>query len=481
MKFEQLLHGIISELALLSTEAAVMLGAVSLLILGIFTNKSYLIKGFYAAVIAIALFFNLQVMKGGLFLSDSLYTDGEITGFTSLFLLVGLCVLVFKRKQHTTEFYFLVLAMLVGAIFMMKANSLLMIYMAVELVSFVSYVLTGFSFKMAGFEASIKYLIFGAVSSAIMLTGLAFIYGLGGTFFFSEWPADHNGELLLEVGVLFVLFGLFFKGAIFPFHIWTPATYQEAPIDAVVVFSIVPKIGSIVLVKRVMHSISWSHDHWVFTTVIFLAICTIIVGALGGLKQSNTRRMISFGSIAHSGFMLGFVIIPAESYNGESFWWYTFVYSVMSFGAFFLVDRYEARSIFSNKGYVASKKEILIGVMFTLILVSLVGLPPLAGFTAKLFLFSALWSSYLASASTPLMLFLIAAILATVVSLFFYMQVPKNIFLSPSEKKSELDQVVNFSVRDKIVAIIFGFLLLLFFFMPKLVVNMQRILSNVHE
>jgi len=205
---------------------------------------------------------------------------------------------------------------------------------------------------------------------------------------------------------------------------------------------------------------------------------TILLGTLGALRQSNTRRMISFGSIAHSGFLLGFVVLPTDLYNQQAFWWYALVYGLMNFGAFYLVDRFEAQSILKNHDYQKLYRETWIGAMFTLVLVSLVGLPPLAGFTAKLFLFSTLWATYLETGSLHEISFLGMAILATVASLFFYLRVPKNIFLS--EKSSDTSGL-QLALSSKIIATIFGITMLIVFFEPELVMSLQSLLNNVHE
>lgn len=479
MKLQDQLHGILNDLSLVSTETALMLGAIVLLIAGLISKRPVLIKSIFATVIAVALYFNLQISEVGIHVSESLFSSTYILSFASLFLLFGLLMLLFPRDKHTPEFYFLILSMIVGSIFMMKANSLLIIYLSIELVSFVSYILTGFSFKKEGFEASIKYLLFGAVSSAIMLIGLGLIYGTTQTFYISEWSSILFSDLLPQLGFLFLVFGVLFKVSIFPFHIWTPATYQSAPVDAVALFSVVPKIAGFVLLQRIVLASELDFSYWLITTILGLGIATIAIGTLGALRQSNTRRMISFGSIAHSGFLLSLVVTSSNSYQ-DAFWWYAAVYGIMNFGAFYLIDRYEAVSVYQNQEYLQSKNETWMGGVFTLILVSLVGLPPLAGFSAKLFLFSSLWEIYLEMEATITLTYLIIAVFATVASLFFYLKIPKNIFLGGPESDAE-KAPISFSFQSKIIATIFAITLLMLFFVPKLVMNLQLLLNNVHE
>ena len=149
-----------------------------------------------------------------------------------------------------------------------------------------------------------------------------------------------------------------------------------------------PKLGALLLLKRLL--VVAPASDWLMEVVLVLGMGTIILGTLGALRQSNTRRMISFGSIAHSGFLLGLVAVDYP----DAFWFYGVVYGIMNLGVFYLVDRYEGQEVFLHKQYAFTSNELVVGGAFTLMLVSLVGLPPLAGFTAKLFFFSSLWEVY---------------------------------------------------------------------------------------
>ena len=479
MKLQDQLNEILNDLSLVGSETVLILGSILLLIVGLFSRSELLNKFVFVATIVVALYFNIQIEKGGIILSQSLFLSKEIISFGSLFLVFALTVLVFPRKTHVTEFYFFTLAITLGSIFMMKANSLLIIYLSIELVSFVSYILTSFSFKKKGHEAGIKYLLFGAISSAIMLIGLGLVYGTTQTFYISEWTTGMFSDLLPQIGVLFLIFGVLYKCAIFPFHIWTPAAYQEAPIDAVALFSVIPKLGGLILLKRIYFDAGFDFSHLLTQLLLVLGMATILVGTFGALKQVNTRRMISFGSVAHSGFLMGLVITPIDRFQ-EAFWWYAVSYGLMNYAVFYLISRYEALSIYSNKDYQSSTEAPWIGGIFTLILVSLVGIPPLAGFTAKLFLFSSLWEIFNDTAVTVSIAYLLVSVFATVASLFFYLRVPYNVFLSTNASNNTELSIV-FSLRSKIIATIFGIALLMLFFAPKLVMSFQSLLNNVHE
>lgn len=477
MNLSEQLSGILNDLQSVWTESALILGAIAILIIGLIKSNDIIIKLLFSTVVIVTLWLNIANQSEGLMMMNSIFITKSSIYFGSLFLLVALLITLFPRdKKHSTEFYFFILAMLCGSFFMMKANSLLIIYLSIELVSFASYILTNFSFKKHGFEAGIKYLLFGAISSAIMLFGLGLIYGATGTFTISNLSELASIELISQVGLVMMLLGIFFKISIVPAHLWVPATYQSAPCDAVAFMSIVPKIAGLILLQRVLGLEALELNHWIFELVLLLGILTIIIGTLGAFRQSNTRRMISFGAIAHSGFLFPFALINTST-SSEAFWWYGVVYALMNLAVFYLLDQYERKGAITLAAYGASAKSVLMGTSFTLILVSLVGLPPLAGFTAKFFLFTTLWEHYLSTDSIIVLSYLLVAVLATVGSLFYYFQIPKNIFLT----KDQPDQSINFSLWAKIIATLFSIGLLLLFFAPKLVIVMQQLLNNVHE
>lgn len=470
MSLSEQLNSILNELQGVWTETILMLGAILILLVGLIRRFDVLIIGVYLVSIVLGIILYYNNTFSGSILSDSLFLTSQNSSFGIIFLIVaGLLPLFGRAKKHRTEFYFFILAMLVGSLFIMKANNLLMIYLAIELVSFCSYILTNFTFRKNAFEAGIKYLLFGAICSATMLFGLGMIYGATGTMQISGWNDVFFSELFAQVGFVLFLVGIFFKISLAPAHLWVPVTYQEAPADAAAFMSIVPKLAALVLLQRLFNTQIFSDDHWILRLVFALGMLTIIAGTLGAFKQRNARRMISFGAIAHSGFLLPFALLQTTT-SSDAFWYYSVIYGIMNLAAFYMLDRYEKAGIYEVYDYNKSKAKTWMGVVFSLILVSLVGLPPLAGFTAKFFLFSALWES-------GLMMYLVVSLLATVGSLFFYFRIPKSIFLSPSID----DRSIKFKFSTKIVATLFCIVLLLLFFAPQMVMEAQQLLNNVHE
>ncbi|MEP1032989.1 NADH-quinone oxidoreductase subunit N [Ekhidna sp.] len=477
MNLTEQLNGILNDLQGVWTETTLILGAIILLLIGLIGSNGVVTKLLMTIIIIVAIGLNVSNQSIGLLLMDSIFISKPSIYFGSLFLIIALMILLFPRdKKHATEFYFFILAMLAGSLFMMKANSLLIIYLSIELVSFSAYILTNFSFKKKSFEAGIKYLLFGAISSAVMLFGLGLIYGTTGAFTISSLGEINSIELITQVGLGMMLMGVFFKISIVPSHLWVPATYQSAPADATAFMSIVPKLAGLILLQRVLSIESLNAHHWIFEIVLILGMLTITSGTLGAFRQTHARRMISFGAIAHSGFLLPFALINTGT-AVQAFWWYAVAYAFMNLAVFYMLDQYERKGVNTLADHKSTSKSTWMGTSYTFILISLVGLPPFAGFMAKFFLFTTLWEYYLTADSITVLWYLIIAVLATVGSLFYYLQIPKHIFLA----KGQQNQSINFSLWAKIIATLFTIGLLLLFFVPKLVIVMQHLLNNVHE
>ena len=479
MSLQGQLEQILQDLQLVWTETSLILGAIFLLILGLISKHRLLHKIIFLGVLLTAFFINLNLNYTGGLLSNSLVATYQAHSLSGLILLFTPFILLYPRgKRMSSEFYFFQLSLIVGSIFMMKANSLLIVYLSIELVSFVSYILTNFTLKKQGHEAAIKYLLFGALTSVFMLFGIAFVYLVEGSIYISDWNLSTFDDLLAQVGLLFLVFGLFFKISIFPFHIWTPAVYQSAPNDAVAVISVVPKLAGLILLGRLISSAQLAFDHWLLEVVLWSGIITMLVGTLGAIKQSNSRRMISFGAIAHSGFMLPLVIMEGTT-SEDAFWFYAVIYALMNAIIFYLIDRAEEQELYKNQDYQRGFKEVFIGVSLTAVLISLTGLPPFAGFTAKFLLFSFLWQTYEVLGNHVYLIYLLVAVLTSVAALFYYLRIPFNIFIANRVVEGQVS--IKFSNSTKFIATLFAIVLLLLFFVPDLVMEAQHFLNNVHE
>ncbi len=246
------------------------------------------------------------------------------------------------------------------------------------------------------------------------------------------------------------------------------------PNDATAFLSIVPKLAALVLLRRIFESLSLPESHWLIVVCLSLGIFTMVMGTFSALSQSSARRMISMGAIAHSGFLLPFAFMTSPT-AVEAFWWYAVAYALMNLLVFYLLDGFENQQIIHTQAYAGLGSYIsLIGVIYTAGLVSLAGLPPFAGFTAKLFLFISLWETYLLHNQSIYMIYLVTAILITLISLFFYLRIPCQLFLAKNVNPSP---AIEFKNLTKFIATLFSVALLLLFFVPKLLIAMQQLLN----
>ena len=453
MSLSEQLGGILHDLQHMTAEITLIAGALLVLIIGLFKPSQIVLKSIVA--LAFLLVF-MHVMRNEEMLFGDMMFQSNLSGqFIKLFSITGLAILFFPTSENQkSSYYFTILMIMLGAIMMTQAMHLLLIYLSIEMVSYGSYVLTNFSFNKKSHEASLKYLLFGGVSSAIMLFGMSMLYGVSGSLLMADIS---NLSMYGQVGAVMFLAGVLFKISAVPVHIWTPNVYQAAPVDAVTFFSIVPKLAGLVLLQNILSKLHWGHE-----IALFLGILTILIGTFGALKQTNVRRLISYGSIAHTGFLIPFVVLAIP---GDLFVWYVSIYTIMNIGIFYIIGQFEKRRIFELPDYAGLGKRLsMFGVLMTVVLIALVGLPPTAGFTAKWLLASSLWAHYQLGNDPLILTYLIVAVFATAVALFYYLRVPFFMFLKSGESEIEKPSLIV-----HLIAGLIALLLLVLFFAPGLI------------
>jgi NADH-quinone oxidoreductase subunit N len=385
-------------------------------------------------------------------LGSLLVIDGLAAFFRILFVFVGLVVVLFAwaseeimgaGRENKGEFYALVALMTAGMCVMAEARDILTLFLSVELVGLTSYVLAGYMRRsLRSTEAALKYVIYGAVSSGIMLYGLSLLYGLtGATTFSGIRQALLAGEVEafgLLVSLILVLAGLGYKIAMVPFHFWCPDVYEGAPTPVAAFFSVGPKAAGFALMirffyttllagpgvdaaQKVMQMVNWPN------LVAILSVVTMTYGNVVALRQTNVKRLLAYSSIAHVGYLLmGFLLLTAAGLQAILF--YLLVYALMNLGAFLFVvainNRLRSEEIrdYAGLGFRAPWPAALM----TLFLFSLTGLPPTAGFVGKFYLFAEVMNrAYYWLA--------IVGVLNSVVSLFYYMKICKAMYFTKSE------------------------------------------------
>lgn len=418
---------------------------------------------------------------------EILAVDPFAVFFKILIILAAIFVVLFSMRSteleeyesRIGEFYMLLSGMVLGMLLMVGATNLLLMYLAFEITSISSYVLVGFTKRSRrSSESSMKYIIFGAVSSGIMLYGLSLLIGVtGATDIFAINEALNAGisqPVIFNSSIAMILVGLGFKVAVVPFHFWAPDVYEGATYSIAAILAVASKIAALGLLLRLftvsfidIGTISES-GVWqtIFTNEIpwdvvigIMAALAMIVGNLTALMQDNIKRMLAYSSIAHAGYILMGMVIFSEQ-GIISIMVYLFIYLFMNLGAFYTAmlfsNSFKTESIEKYKGL--GHRAPMEGVAMTIFLVSLTGLPPTGGFVAKLYIFGA------AVSAGWIWLVAIAGI-TTVISLYYYIRVVRNMFLyNPEEGASK----PKFDIRSKVIlgALLIPTLLMGVYFTP---------------
>ncbi|MEW6270556.1 MAG: NADH-quinone oxidoreductase subunit N [Thermodesulfobacteriota bacterium] len=343
------------------------------------------------------------------------------------------------QRNDAGEYWAILLASALGMLFMASSTNLLMAYLALEFVSLTSYVLSGFMrhSRRAG-EASLKYLIYGGVASGTMIYGMSWVYGLAGSLDFrainAALASGDGVSLPLFVALLLTLAGLGYKIAAFPFHMWAPDVYQGAPIPVTAFLAVGSKAAGLALMIRffftamaqsagagmyqLVGGVDWSQ------LMLVLSILTMTFGNLAALNQQNLKRLLAYSSIAHAGYMLmGFAVLTDDALTAMLF--YVSVYYLMNLGAFvvvMVVANSTGREDMAGYRGLAWRGGAVPAVAMAIFLFSLTGLPPLAGFVGKFYLFAAVIEK-------QLYMLAVIGVLNSVVSLVYYARIVRTMFL----------------------------------------------------
>ena len=346
-------------------------------------------------------------------------------------------------KYRKGEYFTLIGIMVVGLFLMTSSIDIIMLYVSIEVVSIMSFVLAGYlKLNTRSNEAGLKYVIYGAFSSGVMLFGLSLVFGLtGSTNYFviqeaiSSIDSSANPALIMALLMIFAGFG--YKISSVPFHFWTPDVYEGAPTTITAYLSVAPKAAGFAMIIRFFHqvfsdSIALSGNAMGYADLPWpeiigiLAVVTMTLGNLVAIQQESIKRMLAYSSIAHAGYMM--LALPVLSIDAvESIMIYLFVYIFMNLGAFFIVIIVKNKTggeTFDEYDGLGWKMPI-VGALMTLFMLSLTGLPPTAGFVGKLYIFKTL-----VGAGNDFLWLVVAGGINSVISLYYYFHVVKVMFLS---------------------------------------------------
>jgi NADH-quinone oxidoreductase subunit N len=375
-----------------------------------------------------------------LYAFDRMYAlDGLALFFKRFFLLAGVIVLVmsveFANQIETgiAEYYALTLFALSGMLFASSANHFALLFVSLELITVTFYVLTSFQrARVLSLEAGIKYLIIGALSTGFTVFGIALVSGISGTFDFTELSrvaGQFATNKVFLFGLLLLMVGLGFKIAAFPFQIWAPDVYQGAPSPTTAFLAVGSKAAGFVLLLRVLFlavpaiTVQWSKP------LIVISAITILYGNLCAIPQRNIKRLLGYSSIAHAGYMLlGIAALTPAGQSAVLYYLSGYLFTVL--GAFTVIclamQQIDGEDVTALAGL--NQRAPLLAATMTLAMVSLAGIPPMAGFFGKFLLFKAAIAQ---GPAQPAYYWLVAiAIAGVVMSLYYYFGVVRVIFWS---------------------------------------------------
>ncbi|HRI78946.1 MAG TPA: NADH-quinone oxidoreductase subunit N [Cyclobacteriaceae bacterium] len=369
---------------------------------------------------------------GNMYISDPLrlLMKNILSVSTLIVLLQSSTWLSNPEQQHKAgAFYLSLFSTLVGMFFMISAGDFLMLYLGLELATLPLTLLAAFDKEMKrSAEAGAKLLMSSAVSSAVLLFGLSMMYGIYGTLHFSELARMQEGSSGLSIlALIFFLSGLGFKLSLVPFHLWTADVYEGAPLPVTTYFSVVSKGAALFTLMLVLYRVLCQQPKIWSLALYFLSVSTMVVGNLFALRQKNMKRFLAFSSITQAGFMmLGFM--NAEVLGMSTIVYFMLIYGLPNLAVFgvmsIVFNATGMENIEDLNGFYTTNPKLALIMLVSLF--SLAGIPPVAGFFGKFFLFTA-------AASSELYWLVLIAVLNATISLYYYLMVVKAMFINKNE------------------------------------------------
>ncbi|WP_440937401.1 NADH-quinone oxidoreductase subunit NuoN [Candidatus Pelagibacter sp.] len=461
-------------LNLVLPEIFISLAIMFLLILGVFKkDSSKLIHNFSLIILLITggiIFNETLTVENTLLFNGSVVIDYLASFMKFITIIAALMALIVSSNYLKTfkilkiEYPILVICAVLGMMVMISSNDLIVFYIGLELQSLSLYVLSSFNRdEVKSSEAGLKYFVLSALSSGLLLYGCSLIYGFSGSTNF-EIIANNldSDQYALTFGIVFILVGLAFKISAVPFHMWAPDVYEGSPTSVTLFFTIVPKIAALTVFIRFLY-VPFINliDQWQMI-LIFLSIASMVFGAVAAIGQKNIKRLIAYSSISHIGYALA-GLTTGTNEGIQSSVIYITIYFVMNLGLFsclLMLKRndqyYETLDDLSG----LSKNHPLLSLSLLVILFSLAGIPPLAGFFAKFYVFMAVIEQS--------MYFLaIVGLLSTVIAAFYYLRIIKIIYFDQEKEKYDSDHSfwLKFSLTVSTI------LILIYFIFPSQIID----------
>jgi NADH-quinone oxidoreductase subunit N len=449
-------------------ELFIALSIMFLLILGVFKkNSSNLIYNLSTIflIVTLVLIFSFPIQTEINLFNESYKIDYLSTFMKILTMISGFFVLIVSSrylkvlKIFQIEYPILILCSILGMMVMISSNDLIVFYVGLELQSLAMYVLASFNREqIKSSEAGLKYFVLSALSSGLLLYGCSLVYGFSSSTNFVVISENINSsQYSLTFAIVFILVGLAFKIVAVPFHMWAPDVYEGSPTSVTLFFAVVPKIAALTVFIRFLYVPFLNMiDQWQMI-IIFLAVASMVFGAVAAIGQKNLKRLVAYSSIGHMGYALAGLSTGTNEGIQSSILYIT-IYFIMNLALFcclFMMKRndkyYERIEDLSG----LSKNHPLLSLSLLIVLFSLAGIPPLAGFFAKFYIFKAVIEQS--------MFFLaIIGLLSTVIGAFYYLRIIKVIYFDHEKEKYDVDSNIGLKISLTLSTL----LILLYFIYP---------------
>jgi NADH-quinone oxidoreductase subunit N len=453
-------------------ELFLSISLMSLLMLGVFLKKSFKLVSLLtilSLIFSIILVLNQPVEVIKIF-NDSFIID-KLSIFMKVLTLLFSMLIILSSKDYLKnlsidkiEYPVLILASVLGMFIMISSNDLIIFYLGLELQSLSLYILASFKREnLKSTEAGLKFFVLSALSSGLLLYGCSLIYGFTGSTNFEIISKNLNVENTGAVfGIVFIIVSLAFKVSAVPFHMWTPDVYEGSPTSVTAFFALIPKIAALSVFIRFMYVPFINMiSHWQ-TIIIFLSIASMILGSVAAIGQNNIKRLMAYSSIGHMGYALAGIAVGTNA-GVQSTIVYLTIYLIMNLAAFNCILMMKRENIYYeniNDLSGLSKNHPMFALSFMIILFSLAGIPPLAGFFAKFYIFMSVIEAKMYTLA-------IIGLITTVISAFYYLKIIKIIYFDKAKKP--FDEIYDWGL--KLTLIFSSILILIYFIYPSSLTN----------
>ena len=444
----------------------------SLLMIGVFIKKSF--KLVYLLTIAslifvIALIFNHPSQTIKIF--NESYIIDQLSVFMKVLTLLFCLMVLFSSRTYLKnnnidkiEYPVIILASCLGMILMISSFDLIIFYLGLELQSLCLYILASFKRdNEKSTEAGLKYFVLSALASGLLLYGCSLLYGFTGSTNFQIISENLNETSTGAIfGIVFIIVALAFKVSAVPFHMWTPDVYEGSPTSVTTFFALVPKIAAITVFIRFMYvPFINAFEQWQMI-IVFISIASMILGAVAAIGQNNLKRLMAYSSIGHMGYALAGLATGTND-GIQSTIIYLTIYLVMNLGAFgciFMMKR--ENNYYENINDLSglSRNHPMFAFGFLIILFSLAGIPPLAGFFAKFYIFMSVIKSEMYTLA-------IIGLITTVISSFYYLRIIKIIYFD--KPKKAFDEVYDWGLKTCLI--LSSIIMLIYFIYPSVLTD----------